>query len=512
MTSGGPKAQAVGSVTLIDSIIENTPIGILTSYRRNSSSMSNGSLILENVSLKNVGIAVQGAGNATALAGTSGSITIAAWGQGHKYNTAGHTTFQGDFAPFPRPSGLLQGQKYYERTKPSYADIPTSHFVSARSHGAKGDAMSDDTAPLQQAINAAVSAGKVLFVDAGIYRTTRTIHIPAESRIVGESYPIIMSSGPYFANMNAPKAVVRIGDAGEKGCVEWSDMIVSTQGHQAGAILIEWNLSAASTPSGMWDVHTRIGGFKGSHLQFEQCPPDFALSGNSTSGGGSRTSTAHYGNSTVAGTGSPSHATGALHRNFIGNYTAAGPVHIDKACIAAFMSMHIRPSAQGLYMENVWLWTADHDMDSTRKNSNITIYTGRGLFIESTRGNIWLVATAAEHHSLYQFQFASTQSLFASQLQTESAYYQPHPDIRKPFSASNRWNDPIASEICKTKGEHCDGLGLRVKDSQDLGLYGAGLYSFYDDYNVCKSRRILALSFFAKLKSEIRGNSFVHRK
>ena len=57
------------------------------------------------------------------------------------------------------------------------------------------------------------------------------------------------------------------------------------------------------------------------------------------------------------------------------------------------MSMHITESATGLYMENVWLWTADHDLDSTLPkyaNTNITIYAGRGLYIESQRGNIWL--------------------------------------------------------------------------------------------------------------------------
>lgn len=49
-------------------------------------------------------------------------------------------------------------------------------------------------------------------------------------------------------------------------------MIVSTQSAQAGATLIEWNLASRGTPSGMWDVHTRIGGFSGSNLQVVQCP------------------------------------------------------------------------------------------------------------------------------------------------------------------------------------------------------------------------------------------------
>ena len=343
--------------------------------------MSNGSLILENIIFKNVRTAVQGPQNATYLSGTSSSLTIPAWGQGHMYTDRGHTSFQGPIDPFPRPSGLTtEDGKYYSRSKPSYATLPASKFLSVRSYGAKGDSLIDDTAALQRAIDAATSAGKILFVDAGIYRITKTLHIPAGSRIVGESYPLIMSSGSFFSNMHAPKAVVRVGYAGEAGCVEWSDMIVSTQGHQAGAILIEWNLSTSGVPSGMWDVHTRIGGFKGSHLQIAECPAVGVSTIPTTSNSSSPTASS-YSNPTAIPSGRPSMAPNPLYGNSTG---------VNKACIAAFMSMHITPSASNLYMENIWLWTADHDLDSSVLNSNITIYTGRGLYLESERGNIWL--------------------------------------------------------------------------------------------------------------------------
>ncbi len=241
--------QAVGSVTFIDSSIKDTPIGILTAYSRNQSSMSNGSLILENVNLKNVGIAVQGAGSVTALAGTTGSMTIAAWGQGHIYDgTGSHTAIQGPMPPFSRPSGLLDGQKYYERSKPSYAHIPVPRFLSAPTHDATGNSIVDDSKALQKVINAAASAGKVLFIDAGTYKVTNTLHIPTGSKIIGESYPVIMSSGSYFANIYSPKPVGQFGRPDSIGCVEWSDMVVATQGHQPGAILIEWNLSPRARP------------------------------------------------------------------------------------------------------------------------------------------------------------------------------------------------------------------------------------------------------------------------
>lgn len=117
-------------------------------------------------------------------------------------------------------------------------------------------------------------------------------------------------------------------------------MIVSTQGATAGSILIQWNLASPSTtPSGIWDVHTRIGGFDGSNLQVAQCPT-----------------------------------------------TGTQP---NTNCIAAFMSMQITSIASGLYMENVWLWTADHDIDDVI-DTQISIYSGRGLSVESTTGNFWL--------------------------------------------------------------------------------------------------------------------------
>jgi glucan 1,3-beta-glucosidase len=168
-----------------------------------------------------------------------------------------------------------------------------------------GNAVTDDTTALQNIINNATAVGKIVYFDASIYRITKTLSIPSGAKIVGEEYPLIMSSGSFFNDMNNPKPVVQVGSPGQTGQVEWSDMIVTTQGTQAGAMLIEWNLASSGTPSGMWDVHTRIGGFKGSNLQVAQCP------------------------------------------------VTAGSTTVNTACIGAYMSMHITASASNLYMENV---------------------------------------------------------------------------------------------------------------------------------------------------------------
>lgn len=437
ITGENKGALTVGSVVMIDSDITNTPVGIAFGNTAATGPAVANNIILENVRLNNVGVAVQGAGQTTVLAGSAGMSTITAWGRGNKYTPTGPTAFEGSIAPNVRPGGLVSGTDYYERSKPQYAMVPKAGVVSIRDAGAMGDGATDDTAVINAALAAAAAANKIVFFDAGVYVVTGTIYVPAGSRIVGEAYPVILSSGAYFADMTLPKPVVQIGKAGEVGQVEWSDMIVSSRGAQAGAILIEWNLASTGMPSGMWDVHTRVGGFKGSNLQVGDCPitPNVAIK----------------------------------------------PDNLDTDCIAAFMSMHVTASASGLYMENVWLWVADHDVEDPAL-TQITIYAGRGLLVESTAGDIWLYGTAVEHHVLYEYQFYGTKDIVMGQIQTETAYYQPNPDAAIPFPSIAAFHDPVIAP-------GASGWGLRVVDSSSLLVYGVGLYSFFSNNNVTCSNQ-----------------------
>lgn len=334
ISNGGAGSQLVGSVNIIDSTIQNCPTFVETAWQ--PSTYSTGSLILENIALSNVPVAVKGV-SGTVLAGSAGSMTIGAWGQGHKYTPNGPTNFQGSFTAPTRPSALLAAgsNRYYTKAKPQYSQSPVSSFVSIRSAGAKGDGSTDDTAVIQSTLKSAAAAGKILFFDQGTYKVTGTLYVPPGSRIVGEAYSVIMATGSVWSSITKPIPVVQIGKSGESGFVEWSDMMVSTSGSTPGAVLVEWNL-AATSGSGMWDVHTRIGGFQGSKQQVAQCPTTAAVSA---------------------------------------------------ACEAAYMSMHITKTASGAYLENVWLWTADHDLESPT-NTQISVYTGRGLLVEGK--NVWL--------------------------------------------------------------------------------------------------------------------------
>lgn len=334
MSNGGTSDPTVGSVTIIDSTIRNCPTFVDTAWQSGSKSV--GSLILENIELHNVPVAVRDP-SGTALAGSGGAKTIKAWGQGHKYNPSGPTNFQGAFPPTNRPSSLLAdgSSRYYTKSKPQYGSSSVSEIQSIRDAGARGDGSADDTSAIQSALNSAASLGKILFFDQGDYKVTDTLLVPPGSRIVGEAYPVILATGSKFSNMDQPAAVVQIGNPGDSGHVEWSDMIVSTQGSTPGAVLIEWSLMA-DKGSGMWDVHTRIGGFAGSELSVAQCPTSAAVSAK---------------------------------------------------CQAGYMSMHITKAGKGAYLENCWLWTADHDIDDPN-NTQISVYTGRGLLVEGQ--NTWL--------------------------------------------------------------------------------------------------------------------------
>ncbi len=401
-------------------------------------------------------------------------------------------------AYFPELEELRLGEKYFERSKPQYDNVPVSNFLTARQFGAKGDGFTDDTKALNSLFHEASKrfTKSIAFVDAGYYLVTDTIRIPPNVRIVGEGLAaVIMGSGSKFQDMNQPHAVVQVGRPGEQGYIEWSDMVISTQGPAAGAVLIEYNLetptgpcTATNPPSGMWDIHGRVGGFAGSQLQLEQCSKTPNLS----------------------------------------NY-------VNPACVASYLSLHITKNASNIYIENSWMWVADHDIEDPL-NSQISIFGGRGLLIESTKGRIWLISSCVEHHVKYQYQLVNTHNIWMGLIQTETPYYQPNPEAPIPFNLVNTSiHDPdfnmdcnVASDSNQTRiagNPPCAmAWGLRVINSQNVSVYGAGLYSFFNNYNTtcsapgngesCQARMVFAsssaTSTSALAPSNIRGASKQH--
>ncbi|KAF9532307.1 exo-beta-1,3-glucanase [Crepidotus variabilis] len=417
--------QSSGAMAIIDAVINNTPIFVRTSNPSNGKLA--GSIAINNAKLTNVPIAVGVNGGATVLNG--GTTTIASWGQGNIYKGtgAGGTFTQGNIAAANKPSVLLDSAgRIAGRSHPQYEGYTTSQFISVKDNGAKGDGKTDDTAALQ-AIFTKFSGCKIIFFDAGTYIVSSTLTIPAGTQMVGEAWSVIAGKGSNFQNQNSPQVVVRVGDTNSQGILEITDIIFTTIGPAAGAIVVEWNVKQPSgqiAGAGMWDSHIRLGGAAGTNLQAAQCPTSIAV-GNSN-------------------------------------------------CFSAFLGLHLTSSSTA-YLEGTWVWQADHDLDGDG-STRVTVYSGRGILSES-QGPVWLIGTASEHHVIYQYNLVNAKSHYLGLIQTESPYYQPNPAPPAPFSINSAFNDPAIPSNLKSS------WAVSISKSTDIIVFGAGLYSFFSNYN-----------------------------
>jgi glucan 1,3-beta-glucosidase len=428
--ANSPSNQTVGSVLMLDSKLVNTPIGVNTSFTADSIPTTGGTLILENVDFTGSESAVIGAGGNVIVKGGS---KVEAWAQGNAMAAGSEQgRIQGDINNAPaHPESLLGENGWFERSKPQYENVDVSKFVSLKSKGAKGDGVTDDTAALQAAIDG-LQDGEILHADHGAYLITKTVVIPAEKnvKIQGEVYTMFLITGEFFGNMDDPKPGFQVGKkSGDKGTFEMQDAIIGTQGPAPGGILMEWNINAEKGLAGLWDVHFRVGGYEGTKLQSSNCMKN----------------------------------PNATH--------APNP-----ECIGSFMQLHITKNSNGLF-ENVWLWTADHELDQ-EDHAQIDIYNGRGMLVES-QGPVWLYGTASEHSQLVQYQFQGAKDIWYGAIQTETPYYQPNPSAQVPFVANAKYNDPIFPADSKT----ASAWAVRVIDSESIWNYGAGTYSFFSNYD-----------------------------
>ncbi|KAJ9136814.1 Pectin lyase-like protein [Pleurostoma richardsiae] len=434
MSNGGTTSQTVGSVLVADSVFTNTPVGILTAYNPDSA-QTNGTLVLDNVDMSGAPVAVQASDSkATLLAGGG---TVSSWVQGRTYSSVGASSaVQTSQTAVTKPDSLLDAAtgKVFTRVKPQYEDLPASSFVSVKSAGAKGDGTTDDTAAIQAVLNNATT-DQVVYFDHGAYIVTDTIKVPKDIRITGEIWPLIMASGTAFADQANPKPVLQVGQPGDVGAVELSDLILETAGPAPGAVMIEWNVKQSSQgAAGMWDVHTRIGGSAGTQLELAEC----AKNPNVTH--------------------------------------AANP-----SCFGAGMLLHVTSQASA-YLENTWFWVADHSLEPDAHSQQIDVYNGRGVLVESSEGPVWMFGTAAEHSVLYNYQLSNASAVYMALIQTETPYFQGNPDATTPFSNSSAFASDPSFAGCS--GAACArAWGLRVVDSTDVFVYGAGLYSFFDNYD-----------------------------
>jgi len=434
--------QTVGSVLMLDSVFTNTQTGIVTAFDKDSSETNN-TLILENVDMSGTteGLKSKRTGQVMIPGGQKVDFFV----QGKAFDSTMTTSTkvantQESHTPVQKPAALLDPATghVFTRSKPQYEEVPVSSFVSVKSQGAKGDGKTDDTDAIQAIFDKA-TPDQVVYFDHGAYLITKTVKVPKKIRITGEVLPLILASGDsFFADQSNPKPVFQVGEPGDVGEVEMSDLIFGTAGPQPGAIMMEWNL-AGSAPgaAALWDVHTRIGGYAGTELQLEKCAK---------------------------------------------NPNITNPVKPE--CFGSFMMLHV-PDGGSVYLENTWYWVADHDLEPEANNAQIDVFNGRGVLIEGD-GPVWGWATASEHSVLYNYQFNNASNIYLALIQTETPYFQGNPDATAPFTVNTKYNDPDFKAYCAanpTEGSSCErAWGVRSVNSKDVFIYGAGLYSFFDNY------------------------------
>jgi hypothetical protein len=85
--------------------------------------------------------------------------------------------------------------------------------------------------------------------------------------MTGEVWSQLVASGSFFSNMTDPQTMIKVGNPGDVGTVEISDMLFTSVGSLPGLVMVEWNVQAESPGSvGIWDAHFRVGGAYGSSM------------------------------------------------------------------------------------------------------------------------------------------------------------------------------------------------------------------------------------------------------
>ena len=101
----------------------------------------------------------------------------------------------------------------------------------------------------------------------------------------------------------------------------------------------------------------------------------------------------------------------------------------------------------GGYFENMWAWTADHDINS---GATITVVNPRGITVNGA-DSVWFYGVAAEHSYMWQFNITSSNTVYVLMAQTETPYWQ---------------NPPTA-------------WAMVIDSCTDTHVYGTGFYNWF---------------------------------
>lgn len=256
----------------------------------------------------------------------------------------------------------------------------------------------------------------------GVYVVRDTLFVPQGSRLVGEAWAVISGAGSKFKDANNPVPVVKVGNANDVGVAQISDMRFTVAEILPGAKIMEWNMAGAQKGDvGLWNTIVNIGGFRDS--------------------------------------------------------TVTSSCGDQDPCMAAHTGVHLTASSS-VYVQNLWVWTADHSEDGSAPLQIIS--TGRGIIVESTKAT-WLVGTGSEHNWLFGYNFNGAKNVYAGLLQVETPYMQGRGAVQvapAPWTPSG--GDPDFS-WCTQGDAYCrTSVGINVQNSQDIYLYSSSTWAFFN--------------------------------
>jgi len=219
---------------------------------------------------------------------------------------------------------------------------------------------------------------------------------------------------------------VKVGNSGDVGVARISDMRFSVAEPLPGAIILQINIAGGSPGDvGVWNSQVTIGGTAETTI-----------------------------------------------RNVCTNQDTS-------SCMAAFLGVHLT-STSSAYLQNIWIWTADHNLDGG--SGYTVISTGRGLLCEATKAT-WLVGTGSEHNWLYNYNFNKASNVFAGMLQTESPYMQGNGATLlapAPWTAKSTFGDPDFSWCNSGDGRCRTAVASNVNGGNNLYLYNTAAWAFFD--------------------------------
>ncbi|KAK5157149.1 hypothetical protein LTS14_004667 [Recurvomyces mirabilis] len=345
MNPDDPGGPVPGSIYLMDSQFQSVGTAIKAN-QLNADLKDTSVIVLDNIGMQGVS-EVLTFSDGSSMEITPGTLDFFLFGNmkdgSSTFGSFGLAMPHPDDSLAPNSTPLYARRSYFVKSRPQYENYPLSSIIDVKSFGAKGDGQTDDTAAIQKALNSATESN-VIYFPSGSYVITSTVKVPSTCRITGRVWSQLVARGSAFANMAEPTPMIQVGQPGDTGTVEFSDILFTSIGPLPGLVMVEWNVAATETGSvGMWDTHFRVGGAIGTKMQVADCP-----------------------------LGQP----------------------IKTGCIAASLLLHITPQANG-YFENVWAWVADHDLDDAA-NTQITVAAARGILVES-EGPTWMIQTESPY-------------------------------------------------------------------------------------------------------------------